>query len=86
LENDDTPDAVITYLLGMTMRDYRDLANRKNGGALAQEALRNSILNGGYSELKDIQIARLGDCYAEIDPLLQFETKDFADALAVALQ
>lgn len=85
LENDDTHDDVITYLLGMVMRDYRDLAKRKNAGARAQETLRNSILNGGYSELKDVHIARLGDCYAGIDPLLQFETKDFADALAVAL-
>lgn len=82
----ETDDGVITYLMGMLMRDYRDLAHRKNGGARAQEALRNSILAGGYYGLKPIYLARLGDCYAEIDPLLQFETEDFGDALKAALR
>ena len=86
VRNDSTPDQFISYLMGMLMRDYRDLAARKNGGVRAQEALRNSILAGGYYGLEQLYIARLGDGYADIDPLLQFETKSFRDALEAALK
>jgi hypothetical protein len=80
-----TGDDFVTYVLGMLMRDYRDLGNRPNGGERAQEALRNSILCGGYYD-EPVHLQRLADCYAEIDPLLRFETKSFEEALIEKLQ
>jgi hypothetical protein len=86
LLKEEAEERFITYVLGMLMRTYRDLANRKNGGPRAQEALRRSIIAGGIYGLEPVHIARLGDCYADIDPLLRFETEDFGDALQAALQ
>lgn len=80
-----TKDTFVTYILEMLMRQYRGLEYRENGGKKAQEALCRSMLNGGYYGLEPACLARLADCYSEIDPLLRFETKGFEAALLAAL-
>ncbi len=87
LKSEETPDEFITYILEMIMRDYRDLAVRKNGGPKAQLALSNAILSGGIGgRLQDIHLARLDDCYREMDHVIQYETQDFKVALQASMK
>lgn len=86
LESDGTPDRVITYFLEMMLREYRELAGRKNGGSQVQEALLNSIISGGVGSLEPIHVARLRDCYHAMDHIIRFETPVFGDAIEAALR
>jgi hypothetical protein len=79
----ETDDPFVAYVIEMIMRDYKNLAGVPNGPRY-QEALRNHLIAGDEYRKDREYGERLRRCYDQIDHAMQYETRDFEEALKTA--